>query len=615
MITLKAYAIEWKEGKPMGKRWAKALAGAVLMLALMPAAAFAAESAASFGGGTGSGDDPYLIENEAQLRAMGAGLNDGTLSNASFKLTANIELAEVWDAPHGMYSGTFDGGGKTISGLVVNDGASQASLFGMVGGRIVNLGLANVAVTGGNYTGALASELRGGVVSRCFVSGAVSGIDSVGGLVGCATDGALIENCYSTASVTGSSTSIGGIAGFVRSSANVSYSYSSGGVQGAEKVGGIVGNVDGENVIKNCAGLNPFVIATNAAASAGRIWGGVHNGAVFEGASNYGFASAKEDGKTDGAVLEKGAETKNGADASATDIVDASWWQRRDGLGFIAAPLGAWTFSSGNLPVLTGEKNPVPDYIASKAVCTVSFDVAGGSAVEPQTVKAGSKVAKPADPVKSGAAFGGWCKDPALTVPWDFESDTVARDTTLYAKWTALAPVYVDRTVVDEKSLVQVSGKLTEGAVLEVAPLSSGAAYQAVSAQAGREGHDVLSAYEVRVTGGSYEGALRLSFPLDRKHDGKTVTVRHLKADGTVETMTAECANGRVLVSVDELSPFALTAPKDVQGGKVVPTAKAQAKTLAKTGDASSTTALALIACAAAGAVALGAAGSRKRDE
>ena len=185
----------------------------------------------------------------------------------------------------------------------------------------------------------------------------------------------------------------------------------------------------------------------------------------------------------------------------------------------------------------------------------------------------------------------------------------------MYAKWTALAPVYVDRTIVDEKSLVQVSGKLTEGAVLEVAPLSSGAAYQAVLAQAGREGHDVLSAYEVRLTGGSYEGALRLSFPLDRKHDGKTVTVRHLKADGTLETMTAECANGKVLVSVGELSSFALTVPKDVQDGKIVPAAEAQPKTLVKTGDTSNMIAMALIACVAFGAVALGAVGVRKRSE
>ncbi|CAK7004102.1 MAG: hypothetical protein PEGG_00135 [Paraeggerthella hongkongensis] len=602
----------------MGKRWVSAFAGAVLLLALMPVAAFAAEPAASFGGGTGLEDDPYLIENEAQLRAMGAGLNDGTLSNASFKLTANIDLAEAWDAPCGTYSGTFDGGGRTISGLVVNGGASQASLFGMVKGRIVNLGLADVAVTGGNYAGALASELRGGVVSRCFVSGAVSGNDSVGGLVGAATGRALIENCYSTASVTGSASSIGGIAGFVRTGVNISYSYSTGMVQGKEVVGGIVGNVDnyqGENTIKNCAALGSSVIATSGASSAGRVWGNAVNENVFTASNNYGFAGMSVGIGSSDIAPEKGAETKDGADASATDIVDASWWQRQNGLGFMAAPLGAWTFSSGNLPVLMGEKNPIPTHIASEAVCTVSFDVAGGSAVEPQTVKAGSKVAKPVDPVKSGATFGGWCKDSALTVPWDFESDTVACDTTLYAKWTALAPVYVDRTIVDEKSLVQVSGKLTEGAVLEVAPLSSGAAYQAVLAQAGREGHDVLSAYEVRLTGGSYEGALRLSFPLDRKHDGKTVTVRHLKADGTLETMTAECANGKVLVSVGELSSFALTVPKDVQDGKIVPAAEAQPKTLVKTGDTSNMIAMALIACVAFGAVALGAVGVRKRSE
>ncbi len=45
------------------------------------------------------------------------------------------------------------------------------------------------------------------------------------------------------------------------------------------------------------------------------------------------------------------------------------------------------------------------------------------------------KAVEPADPVKSGYTFQGWYGDALLTTPWDFATDKVKQDTTLYAKW------------------------------------------------------------------------------------------------------------------------------------------------------------------------------------
>ena len=47
-----------------------------------------------------------------------------------------------------------------------------------------------------------------------------------------------------------------------------------------------------------------------------------------------------------------------------------------------------------------------------------------------------SLVTKPADPVKNGYTFGGWYVDEKCTEAWNFASDTVTEDMTLYAKWT-----------------------------------------------------------------------------------------------------------------------------------------------------------------------------------
>ena len=66
---------------------------------------------------------------------------------------------------------------------------------------------------------------------------------------------------------------------------------------------------------------------------------------------------------------------------------------------------------------------------------TVNFNTNGGSTVKAATVKANTKVAKPANPTKAGYNFTGWYLDSAGTEPWDFNTNIVRRNTTLYAGW------------------------------------------------------------------------------------------------------------------------------------------------------------------------------------
>lgn len=68
---------------------------------------------------------------------------------------------------------------------------------------------------------------------------------------------------------------------------------------------------------------------------------------------------------------------------------------------------------------------------------TVTFDSNGGSAVSGVRVRAGGKVTEPAAPVKSDSTFVGWFGDIQLTEQWNFASDTVDSNITLYAKWKA----------------------------------------------------------------------------------------------------------------------------------------------------------------------------------
>lgn len=72
---------------------------------------------------------------------------------------------------------------------------------------------------------------------------------------------------------------------------------------------------------------------------------------------------------------------------------------------------------------------PVPTY-------SVTFDSRGGSKVGSQSVRKGSRVARPKNPTRTGYSFRTWTVDAAGKRPYNFNS-TVTKNLRLYAQWTA----------------------------------------------------------------------------------------------------------------------------------------------------------------------------------
>jgi uncharacterized repeat protein (TIGR02543 family) len=67
----------------------------------------------------------------------------------------------------------------------------------------------------------------------------------------------------------------------------------------------------------------------------------------------------------------------------------------------------------------------------------VIFDSQGGSVVSSQLVDGGTKAVKPTDPTRFGYILGGWYRDTECTgTAWNFDTDIVTANITLYAKWT-----------------------------------------------------------------------------------------------------------------------------------------------------------------------------------
>jgi len=74
---------------------------------------------------------------------------------------------------------------------------------------------------------------------------------------------------------------------------------------------------------------------------------------------------------------------------------------------------------------------------------TVTFNARGGAPTpNPQTVPEGSVVQRPADPTRERCDFGGWYADSlSWSTAWSFNTDTVAKNMTLYALWIPMHTV------------------------------------------------------------------------------------------------------------------------------------------------------------------------------
>ncbi len=67
---------------------------------------------------------------------------------------------------------------------------------------------------------------------------------------------------------------------------------------------------------------------------------------------------------------------------------------------------------------------------------TVIFDTGGGSAIDAQTVYYQSRIAEPeTPPARDSFGFAGWFKDEWLTIPWNFTTELITANTTVYAAW------------------------------------------------------------------------------------------------------------------------------------------------------------------------------------
>lgn len=229
-----------------------------MMLAVMLMTMTAWAQTESFSGGEGTVDNPYKITTADDLNKLAADVNNGTkYTDTYFKLMNDVSFScnSDWDdlaseennfTPIGnsstnSFRGTFDGNGKSISGIRIYKDTKTADsqnigLFGVVlRGTVKNLTLTDTRIVGYGYTGGIAGYCSSNsVIDHCIVTSTVAvysvqpGALRFGGIAGFAnSETAIISNNISSATVAikdglGGCVGYGGILGGAAPGATVS---------------------------------------------------------------------------------------------------------------------------------------------------------------------------------------------------------------------------------------------------------------------------------------------------------------------------------------------------------------------------------------------------------
>lgn len=214
--------------------------------------------------GSGTAEDPYIIEDAADLKAFAA-LLDGKAENLGIcaKVADGVTSIDVSDAtwqpmPANVkdtegkdlgYIGVFDGNGATIK-LDANKSEKNAGLFSVIG--------------------------NGGEVKNVTTEGNVIGRSYVGGI--CGTNKGTISDCNNKANVTSRNNMAGGIAGYCESSGKIQFSGSmtnSGVIDSNGSMGGIVGeckgSIEGAGELQNTGVIDGGMYYQSTGGIAGKL--------------------------------------------------------------------------------------------------------------------------------------------------------------------------------------------------------------------------------------------------------------------------------------------------------------------------------------------------------
>ena len=177
------------------------------------------QGASAWSGSGNSASDPILIANANDWNTLATNVASGTnYSGKYFKLTADITVTTMVTA---TFSGTFDGGGHTLTFNYTATGDNAAPFAYITGATIKNLRVAGTINTGCKFAAGIAAECGTTTITNCqssvTINSSVDGDGTHGGLIGYQSSGTLtINSCLFDGELMGAKTTgCGGFVGWV----------------------------------------------------------------------------------------------------------------------------------------------------------------------------------------------------------------------------------------------------------------------------------------------------------------------------------------------------------------------------------------------------------------
>ena len=267
----------------------------------------------------------YFVTNVTGLIAWADHVRAGHWdTNCTLEEEANIDLKDTgnWE-PIGTvqtpYTGTFNGNGKTITGLTIDSSSRYVGMFGYLKGEVTKLTLASVSITsswsdktyaavgavagyitssstinGCSVSGSItingansnAGGLAGqnyGSISNCWVNGlTIKGPSSngrLGGVVG--SNSKTIEDCHVENLIITDGANAGGVVGYNTSTSTLTgCSVKGSSVTGSSISGGVVGNFSSGEVA-GCSVESTTVATDGKFGTSGGVIGSQSNGTAI----------------------------------------------------------------------------------------------------------------------------------------------------------------------------------------------------------------------------------------------------------------------------------------------------------------------------------------------
>ena len=347
-------------------------------------------AAAKDPGYTIEGDGSYTVTTADGLKNVAKLVNEEGKTDINITLDTDLTLTGEW-TPIGTsfsnsYTGTFDGGNHTITGLTVTTSDQYAGLFGYLSGTVKDVTLKDVKIESNNEisdVGGVAGQSYGNI-ENCSVSGSVSvsGTNSIaGGVVGYQTGGS-ITGCSSSATVNAGGVA-GGVVGLADGGATLTACYATGNVTiessgtGSYFAGGVVG-INTVSTLKACYAWGSVTGSGSGTLYVGGVTGSNDLGTLTACYHAKGTVSGPD--RATGGVAGRNYKSYNdpvitacywggngqtqgiGEDqvgtGGTTQVTDGNWSGAKDAMNTALNGLTTWSYNLSNdkLPVLV--QNP-----------------------------------------------------------------------------------------------------------------------------------------------------------------------------------------------------------------------------------------------------------------